>query len=301
MGVIKNRIFFHHADTSVLGGHFTHPVNEALPVQVPLSLAPSGGTGKASTDHFSFHGLISFTSAKSEVSGTYDATKKIWRTEAKVTIKGLNIRGRVTAKLIVSQMVTEHPEVAGEYEPSVTLAGSTIEGLKIDGKPFTVNLDPNFLKNQPTLPLPAKKSGAPKRRPLIANKNFLSVVKKQYVDIVREHKGALAKGTAASTDDNGNVSGWVANRYPSASVSAKINQRGAVLCSMVKTIKGTFPGAGAVYGNIVEVPNLGRLFFGEILVDRNTHRLIMLRAELGSTASGNASAGTASIEGRPWP
>jgi hypothetical protein len=299
MGVIRNRIFFHHADVSVLGGHFTDPVNKVLPAQAPLSLAPSGGSGKAFSEHFSFHGLISYTSAHSEVSGTYDAKKKIWRTEAKVTIEGLNIRDRVTAKQIVSHMVTEHPEVAGEYEPSVTLRGSIIRGLEIDKKPVTVDLDHNFLINQPGLLPQAKKRGHPKRKPLIENRNFLSRVKQQYVDVVREHQDALAKGNASGTDDHGDVSGWVAHRYAAADADAKINERGVVLCSMVKKIKGTVP--GAVYGHIVEVRDLGRLFFGEILVDRNTHRLIMLRAELGSSASGNASAGSASIEGRPWP
>jgi hypothetical protein len=298
MGIIRDRIFFHHADTSVLGGNFTDPVDVVLPLQAPLSLAPSGGHGKAAGEHFSFYGLISFENSSSEVSGVYDAKKKVWRTEAKVTIKGLNLRNRVIVDEIVSHMVTEHPEAPGEYEPTVSLAGSKIGGLKIDGKSVTVKLDEYFLKNEPSL-VPGEKKGVRKLRPLLHNTDFHKRVKGQFANTVREHKDALAKKTAASRDDRKDVTNWVANRYASDDVDAKIEERGVVLCSIVKTITGKFP--GACYGHIIEVPDLGRLFLGEILVDRNTHRLIMLRAELGSSATGNASAGSASIEGRPWP
>ena len=302
MGIIKDRIFFHHADVSVLGGHFTDPAG-VVPVQGSLSLSPSGGEGEVQAEHFSFHNLISFTRGHSTVSGNYD--KGLWITEATVTIEDLRILDRVSIKKLVSSMTTKHPEAPGEYEPSVSLEGSTIEGMRIDGVEIKVNLDGEFLKNEPNLPVSSA------RRPLLESADFCGKVKKQYENTVEMHRAALLRGAASKRDDEKDVTEWVSKRYAALDVDAKMGERGAVLCSIVKSIDIPKPSKSTntpapkfrvtPYGNIVEVEDLGRLFLGEIMLDRNTHRLIMLRAELGSSTNGSASAGSTSIEGRTWP
>lgn len=76
-------------------------------------------------------------------------------------------------------------------------------------------------------------------------------------------------------------------------------KKGFLLCSLVKEIKGSFPGTKK--GHILEIPDFGRVFLGEFLVDATSHRLIMLRVDLGCPTQGNLSAASASIEGRGAP
>lgn len=77
------------------------------------------------------------------------------------------------------------------------------------------------------------------------------------------------------------------------------DKKGYVLCSLVKEIRGDFPGTKK--GHILDIPDFGRVFLGEFLVDATSHRLIMIRVELGCPTQGDLSASTASIEGRGYP
>jgi hypothetical protein len=79
-------------------------------------------------------------------------------------------------------------------------------------------------------------------------------------------------------------------------------KKGYVRCSLVKDIKDirdNFPGKRE--GHMLEIPDFGRVFLGEFLVDSTSHRLIMVRVELGCPTQGDLSASTASVEGRGYP
>ncbi len=43
--------------------------------------------------------------------------------------------------------------------------------------------------------------------------------------------------------------------------------------------------------NMVTIPELGRLFFGELLISRSERRLTMFRGALGSDSGGDVGAG----------
>ena len=50
-----------------------------------------------------------------------------------------------------------------------------------------------------------------------------------------------------------------------------------------------FPGAERIGTNGIHIPNLGRFYFGEILIRASSRRLTMIRMELGSPTGGSAS------------
>jgi hypothetical protein len=72
---------------------------------------------------------------------------------------------------------------------------------------------------------------------------------------------------------------------------SRINSsRGPIYVSIVKSIKWTrepYPGS-EINENIVQIPNLGLIFFGELLVEERNRRLTMVRFELGSFEGGYA-------------
>ena len=76
-------------------------------------------------------------------------------------------------------------------------------------------------------------------------------------------------------------------------------QRGYVLCSLIDKVEGAVPGTN--YGHVINVPDLGYLFLGELLVDQLTFKLTMLRVEFGCAADGNMSMCDDSGGGTPMP
>ena len=64
-------------------------------------------------------------------------------------------------------------------------------------------------------------------------------------------------------------------------------KRGYVLCSLVDEVQGAEPGSN--FGHVIDVPDVGRLFLGELIVDQLTFKLSMLRVEFGCRADGNMS------------
>jgi hypothetical protein len=60
--------------------------------------------------------------------------------------------------------------------------------------------------------------------------------------------------------------------------------------TIVKSIRWAnqpYPGA-TIDGHVVTVPEFGRIFFGEVAVQKMSRRLTMMRLELGSPIGGDA-------------
>jgi hypothetical protein len=64
---------------------------------------------------------------------------------------------------------------------------------------------------------------------------------------------------------------------------------------------GIAPDGTEVLNNRLTIPGLGRIYFGEIIIDDNYQRVTLLRFELGSNVGGSASVCEASSNGNRWP
>ena len=91
------------------------------------------------------------------------------------------------------------------------------------------------------------------------------------------------------------VPGWVKDRYQWDNSEAGLRDKGYVLCSVVKEIRGKFPGKH--YHNIIEIPEFGKIFLGELVVDYGSFQLIMVRMELGSPTEACVSAAVGKANG----
>jgi hypothetical protein len=256
----SNRVHYYHADACAFGGFFETPIEHNIAPQAPMSLSPAGGYGSARAENFRLEGLMSYKSASTQVSGHLSRKDGHgWVTLVTASVEGLNVMDIVTADRLTAQIATEHP-LEGDY-PKVNFLGTSFEGLKISGCPITVTPDFDICDQGNGSDYP--------EGPCVDSDEFLRKVKGQYQQM----------GNAKNIPDwarSRAIPDWLKARY---SWSDEGSDNGSVLGSIVKTASGEFP--GTPYGNVFEVPEFGRIFLGELLVDCNTFRLTMLRLEMG--------------------
>jgi hypothetical protein len=260
------RVHYFHAEASALGGRIEQPFQQLIPVQAPLSLPPVGGFATARVEGFRVDGIVSFEAAYTQVSGSAKSKNGPWSTMVTSVVEGLNVLNIFTADRIVAQLATEHP--AEGYIPKVTFAGTKFEGVQIAGRPVTLDVDINICNSSGDSAYP--------KDPYVRDKGFLSRVAEQYRTL---------HGAGSGIPD------WMKERYP---VDIDKRAKDNVVCSIVK-------GVGGRPGHIFEVPQYGRGFLGELLVDSGTFQLIMLRLDLGCANVGELGFGVVRGNGRTEP
>jgi hypothetical protein len=277
-----NRVHYFHADASAVGGYLERPVERVVPLQAPLSLSPAGGYGAANAEPFQLEGILSFEAASTQVAGNLSKKEGHgWTTLVTSTLERLNVLDVVTADRVVAQISTEHPLVG--YDPTVTFLGTQFENLKIGGRPVEVilNLD---ICNQGN-------GGGYPNRPCVADEQFLARVAEQNRRITEP------QSTPKSSKQKP-VLGWIMERYHQDNPQA--GKKGSVLCSVVTETSGEF--GGRSFGHVLDVPDFGRVFLGELIVDSSSYQLTMVRLELGCIAHGNITACACRANGStaPW-
>jgi hypothetical protein len=274
------RVHYYHAETSALGGHIERPVDHMIAVQAPLSLPPTGGYASARTEGFQLQGILSYKSAYSQVAGSVSLKDGGWTTLSTVAIEGVNVHDILTVDRVVTQISTQHPREG--YEPKVTFIGTRFDNLRVAGQPLEVPLN---------LDLCGRGDGYPKQS-CFEDERFLAAAGEQYRRMADE------KCLPAWMKDR-QIPDWVRARYTWDNSEAKRREKGFVLCSLVKEVRGEFP--GKTFGNVLEIPEFGKVFLAELIVDHNSFRLIAIRLELGCASHGTVSFGAAGIEGRTYP
>jgi hypothetical protein len=274
-----NRVHYYHADANALGGHICRPIDQPIPIQAPLSLPPVGGYGAVRAGAFQLQGILSFASAYTQVAGSVSLKDGGWNTLATTAIEGLNVLDILTADRVVCQIVTEHPREG--YDPKVTFIGTRFDNLRIGGFPLEVELDLNLCSPGGAGRYPAQ--------PCFSDDRFLKAVGEQYQRMTDVPEWVKDKA----------IPDWVRARYAWDDSEATRQEKGVVLCTLVKEVRGEFP--GRVFGHVLEVPEFGRVFLAELMVDHNSFRLIGIRLELGCASHGNVGVAAASVEGRTQP
>jgi hypothetical protein len=275
------RVHYFHADANALGGKLERPVEQLVPVQTPLSLPPVGGYASTRKEEFRLEGILSFKAAHTQVAGSLESKKGSWTTMVTSVVEGLNVLDILTADRLVAQIATEHPSIG--YVPRVTFLGSEFDNVRIAGRPVEIDVDLDIAKSDNGEEFPSQAC--------IRDQQFLTAVGEQRRRMVDE------RSIPEWCEDKA-VPSWVRERYQWDNLDANGGKDG-VLCSVVKEIRGQFP--GRVFGHAFEIPEFGRAYLGELLVDANSFRLIMVRLELGSPAQAHLSVSSANIEGRTHP
>jgi len=281
MDTNAKRIHHYHANAHALGGHLERPVAQHVPIQVPSSLSPVGGYSSSKTGEFHLQGILSFKGASTQVAGSRNRNGA-WTTLVTSVVEGVNVLEVITADRLVAQISLEHP-LEG-YQPKVTFAGTRFENLRVAGHrvdPVT-NLDlcstrPTTAEGYPTVSC-------------LAHKGFMDTVAEHYNHM--SDPNYLPKWVTNRT-----IPAWVQDRYKGS--AAPRAGRDVVVCSLVKEITGQFP--GAPYGHVIEVPEFGKAFLAELVVDHNSFQLSMLRLELGCGTDGSVDVGSGRGNGTTYP
>jgi len=278
---VTNRVHYYHADASGLGGYFESPIAQIIAPQAPMSLSPAGGYGSARSENFRIEGLLSYRSASTQVSGHLSKKEgKGWMTLVTSVVEGLNVLDVITADRLSVQISTEHP-LEGDY-PKVTFLGTSFENFKVAGSPVDVSVDLNICDQ-------GNGDGYPSQS-CVSSERFLARVAEQYARMND------AKNLPKWVEDR-TVPDWIKERYRWDKKQA--GKSGSVLSSVVKETKGEFP--GRPFGNVLEVPEFGRVFLGELLVDCSSYQVTMLRLEMGCLGQGQLAGAVAQSNGGTIP
>jgi hypothetical protein len=272
MNASKRRVFYYHADAAPIGGHFTKPDEKLVHSHGSSSLAQAGGHISARVSSFNLDKLVSFDHAYSEIHGTVTKTGS-WTTHVTSVVEGLNVLDMVKADRVIAVLEVEHPSSGGHAKASVV--DSKFENLSIDG----VKINPVLGKKVIT---PYKKGAFPDRA---------IVDDDQFVARAIEQSRKLTK--AADTPD------WLKARLHWVQSRRARKQKGYVQCSLVDKLQGAK--SGSFFGHVVQVPNFGNIFLSELLAGHHTHRLTMVRIEMGCDNEGMVSIATADSNGSSAP
>ena len=279
MDTNTKRVHYYHADASALGGHITRPFDRPIPVQAAVSLPPVGGYAEArGRRHFKVKSVVSFEAAYSQVAGSVNKENGAFTTLVTSTVEKFNVLDTFTADRLVAQISVDHPPYG--YIPKVSLVGTQFENVRIGGDRVDIILDLDICRH-------SNEGEYPNQR-CMYDRQFLSKVGEQYRRIND------AKSMPDWIEDK-TVPNWVKDRYKWDDSEAALSEKGSVLCSVVKEIRGKFPGKH--YHNIIEIQEFGKIFLGELVVDYGSFQLIMTRMELGSPTAACVSAAVGKANG----
>ena len=261
------RTFLYHANAHVLSAQFTRPIQHLVEVQGASSLSSMGGHGRAIVENVGLDHFVSVKRGYSHVSGSEQDKdgKKYFTTLVTSVAEGVNLLDVVTADRIVGRYASSY--AFDDPEPEFSFLGSRFENLQIAGLRITVEI--NYAFDQ------------------------VSTFKKA----INGFKGhpELGKITmdALETDksyEDQEIHGAIL--YTIVDV--------AKLKSTIKELQVSLPAVDC-RGYCVVIPKFGRLYLGEILMQRGRRSLTMLRFELGSPSAGGGTLVQLDGNGQQWP
>jgi hypothetical protein len=273
----KKSTYYFQADANALGGILEQPAAAIIPSQASVALPAVGGFASARSEAFNLDQIVSCSSAYTRITGK-EADKGGVSILATAVIENLNILEVITAERIVAQLSLHVP--AGGGHRVASLAGSHFERLRFCGEDVSPKSNPRL-----TTPKPG------------ARASHAGVAWPEFEEIAAIQADKLIAGVVGG---NGwNDFGWVPARYEWMTNRDAGRNRECVLCSFVDAVEP--PVQVATRGHLVEIPEFGRIFLGELLVTPTSIQLSMLRAELGCAVQGKVGAGVVAMGGHTVP
>jgi hypothetical protein len=280
---LKRRFVF-RGNASTLAGQIYRPKTIIVDLDGASSLGVSGGRSQSQIKGRSFGDIIKFGSAFTLAEGRFDDEKKAFdvsnhkgrqtdldaMTTVTSEVRELAVGRKpvFTAKRIRGTLVSRKPDGSGE--PSIAPGRDTIiQGVAIGGVGLTVTLNVALFQKHDT------------RSKIVAAADDPKFVKSNGNHLV----------TGATIDGQSTGRPGLVARY------------GVIYTTIVEEIRWDgkpFPGA-KIDGHSVIVPELGTVFFGELLIAGAERRLTMVRFDLGSQDGGWVDGGGVDTNGSFYP
>jgi hypothetical protein len=266
------KTFYFRADANSLGGFVEEPFQKIVPSQAPSSLPAVGGYVTTRTEAFNLEKIVSCRLAYTRASGRETKKDGPWSMLITSVIEGLNILEVVTAERIVAQLSVEYSKES--RLPRVSLTGSHFEKLRIGGCDASPTMNAKLMDT-------GGEADGPKS----------TLTQPVFHQTGREQGRRLIKSA------EGDASQWVRERFEWMDSEQDANT--SVLCSLVDGVDQAIPGKS--FGHVVEIPDFGRIFLGELLVHPASIQLSMVRAELGCNVKGQLNAAIVGSGGHTVP
>ncbi len=139
MPMEPRRTYYYSAQGHALSSQIVRPFHHTIDVQAGMSLPTIGGYGSVRVTDFRLKEVVSFKSASTQVSGSFNDHDKSHTTMVSVVIEELDFWNVVTADRVVARIASSHP--VDEREPHITVLGSYFENLRIAGCRVNVEFD----------------------------------------------------------------------------------------------------------------------------------------------------------------
>ncbi|HYM61982.1 MAG TPA: hypothetical protein VEZ11_13950 [Thermoanaerobaculia bacterium] len=208
---------------------------------------------------------------------------------ATATIEGLNVQDVLRVDKIVARVTSSHsPKSSGPGkidEADIRTTGSHIEGLKVGGTSVRVEID-DTLDRYSTLDAFNNAYASDETLRDDCNARFLWGRPPDGIpaDLARRYAWCEELCRAQSSD----------GRF------APPSSKGLIMGSIVGNITPR-NGKLAAFGNVIVVPDFGKIFLGELFIYQGRRRLNMLRLELGSPLDGDITVSSGESNGTPFP
>jgi len=267
--VEAKRRFVFRGNAAAYGGRIYRPADLVIEAAGASCLPVTGGRSRSRIPAAKFGELIRVGASITLAEGFIDDPKQaVALTNHEVPEDTLSTSTTVTAE-VSDLSVGRKPVLSakkvhatfrsrsplGSGEPGIVLRETTIDGLAIDGVPLSVEFNTQLFQQYDT------------RAKLMMAADDPAFVKTHGANLFMM---ATYEG------------------QPAPPAGRIIERNGIIYATVVRSIKwsgAAHPTAKIDY-NMITVPDLGRVFVGEILISATSRRLTMLRFELGSEAGG---------------
>jgi hypothetical protein len=139
--------FHFHASGYALSAHFHRPVEVPVPAQAALALPIEGGSAHSGLEKFEIPRLVSFRSAQTHVSGSWQ-DEDTATTSVTVVVEGLRILDFLSVERMVTRLTSEYNfKDKKNKESHIIAVGSYFDGLRLGGFDVKVTLRHDLLVN----------------------------------------------------------------------------------------------------------------------------------------------------------
>lgn len=280
----KQPIHEYHAEANVLEAMLEEPIKENISKRVRVKLPVDGHYQFKHADPFRVEGILSYHSGYTQVAGHPSSKVEGFTTLSTSVLEGVNVLDVVTADRVVAQISTVHPVYGKGQVPSVTFLGTRFDNLRIGGHKVDV----------------------------VHNLGILGARREDDTSYFDDEQvtGQLAQQYEKIANAQGLPDEIIAD-FPRGSSAWLTSQNGnsMMACSLVDSVTGVHKGHGTPFGHVIDVPHFGRIFLGELKInrvvgdpkkginDKYTFNLTMIRLQMGCLAKGNTSLVTADSNG----
>src|ERR1019366_5208758 len=234
--VEPNPFHNYYAEANVLTADLEQPLKDKIRPQAFVKLPRDGQYQFSQADPFRFEGILSYKSGYTQAAGHPSSQIGGFTTPATSVLEGLNVLDVVTAGRGAGQISTVHPVYGTGQVASVTFLGTRFDNLRIAGHKVEVERSLDILGPKPV-----------DDESYFDNRDVLDRISQQYERI------------AAAND----LPDWAAEQYPKG--RRALNGNGELQCSLISSVAGA---PGFSFGHVIDLPHFGKIFLGELKVER---------------------------------